>query len=100
MMSPHNTVTHVTSFPPAELPAFTGTITPSDFPCPILPFFLYYRLSGILALQQESRGSPGLPHTRNVRHAMVSDPGEASTDLPFASGHIDFRKNKYVVPLD
>ena len=46
-------------------------------PLPHLPFSLYYRLSGILALQQESRGPPGLPHIRNIRHAMVSDPGEA-----------------------
>ena len=69
-------------------------------PLPHLPFSLYYRLSGILAFRQEFRGSPGLPHIRNVQHAMVSDPGEASTDLPFASGHIDFRNNKYVVPLD
>jgi len=46
-------------------------------PLPRLPFSLYYRLSGILALTQESRGPPGLPHIRNVRHAMVSDPGEA-----------------------
>ena len=42
-----------------------------------LSFSLYYRLSGILALKQENRGHPGLPHIRNVRHAMVSDPGEA-----------------------
>jgi len=35
MMCPHNTVTHVTSFPPAALPAFTGTMTSSDFPCPV-----------------------------------------------------------------
>ena len=47
-------------------------------PLPRLPFSLYYRLSGILALKQEIRGPPGLPHIRNVRHAMVSDPGEAS----------------------
>ena len=45
-------------------------------PLPRLPFSLYYRLSGILASQQESSGSPGLPHIRNIRHAMVSDPGE------------------------
>ena len=45
-------------------------------PLPRLPFYLYYRLSDILAFQQESRGPPGLPHIRNVRHAMVSDPGE------------------------
>ena len=45
-------------------------------PLPRLPFSLYYRLSGILALKQENRGPPGLPHIRNVRHAMVSDPGE------------------------
>ena len=41
-MCPHNTVTHVTSFPPAELPAFTGTMTSSDFPCTIClsPFII------------------------------------------------------------
>ena len=46
-------------------------------PLPRLPFSLYYQLSGILALKQENRGPPGLPHIRNVRHATVSDPGEA-----------------------
>ena len=33
MMFHHNAVTRVTSFPPAKLPAFTGTMTPSDFLC-------------------------------------------------------------------
>ena len=84
-MFPRNTVTRVTSFPPAELPAFTGTMTPSDFLCSILPSFLYYQLSGILASKQENRGSPGLPHIHFVRHAMVSDPEEVLRDLPFAT---------------
>ena len=41
-MCPHNTVTHVTPFPPAESPAFPGTMTPSDFPCTIClsPFII------------------------------------------------------------
>ncbi len=43
-------------------------------PLPRLPFSLYYRLSGILALQQESRGPPGLPHILNVRHAWSQTP--------------------------
>src|SRR3972149_8040560 len=29
-------------------------------------------------------GPPGLPYNHNVKHAMVSDPGEASINLPFA----------------
>ena len=75
MMSPHNIVTHVTSFPPAELPAFIGTMTPSDFPCSIClsPFIIG---CPAYSLAQENRGPPGLPHIRNIRHAMVSDPGE------------------------
>ena len=40
-MCHYNTVTHVTPFPPAELPAFTGNMTPSDFLCSIcLPPFI------------------------------------------------------------
>ena len=53
-------------------------------PLPLLPFFLCYRLAGILALLQESRGPPGLPHIHYVRHAMVSDPGETSRTLPLS----------------
>jgi len=85
MMFPHNTVTRVTSFPPAELPAFTGTMDAIRLPLLHLPSFLYYQLSGILASKQENRGSPGLPHIHFVRHAMVSDPEEVLRDLPFAT---------------
>ena len=45
-MFPHCTVTHVTSFPPAALPAFTGTTTLSDSLYPVSPFFLCYQLAG------------------------------------------------------
>jgi len=45
-------------------------------PLPHLPSSFCYRLSGILAFRQERRGPPGLPHIRNVPHAMVCDPGE------------------------
>ena len=51
-------------------------------PCAIFAF-LPLQLSGILPLQEEGAGSPGLPYNHNVRHAMVSDPGEASIFLPF-----------------
>ena len=81
-MFPYSVVTYVTSFPPAELPAFTGTMMPSDSLCLVCLFFLYYRLSGILTSLQEDTGSPGLPHILNVQHAMVSDPGEARCGLP------------------
>ena len=54
-------------------------------PCPcfaVLPL----RLAGILSLLQKAgTGSPRLTHNHNVRHATVSDPGEADCDLPFAS---------------
>src|SRR3972149_1066761 len=40
------------------------------------------QLSGILPLQKESTGPPGCPCNPNVRHAMVSDPGEANIVLP------------------
>src|SRR3989337_593233 len=44
--------------------------------------FLPLQLSGILPLQEESTGPPGCPCNPNVRHAMVSDPGEANIVLP------------------
>jgi len=52
-------------------------------PCAIFAF-LPLQLSGILPFQEESTGSPGLPCNHNVKHAMVSDPGEASIFLPIA----------------
>lgn len=46
---------------------------PNPFACVRLPPF-----------QEEGAGSPGLPCNHIVKHAMVSDPGEASIALPFA----------------
>ena len=98
-MSPHNTVAHVTSFPPAELPAFIGTMTPSDFLLPHLPFFLYYRLSGILAFAREQRTSRVATYSQYPTcHGLR--PRRGATDLPSASGHVDFRNTNYVVPLN
>ncbi len=73
---PHTTLTCVASFPPAELPAFSGTTKPSDSLCMILPSSL---------LKEDNTGSPGCPCNPNVRHDMVSDPGEANIVLPLTS---------------
>ena len=55
-------------------------------PTPCASFaFLPLQLSGILPLQEENSGPPGLPHNHNVRHAKVSDPEEASISLPLAA---------------
>ena len=82
-MFPHAALPYVASFPPAALPAFTGTTKPSDSlrhiclsPSSVVRHTPPYR--------KEGAGSPGLPHNHNVRHAMVSDPEEANISLPIA----------------
>src|SRR5664279_5553437 len=82
-MFPHNTLPCVTSFPPAALPAFTGTTKLSDSLHPIChPPSSVVRHTLIF---ERNAGSPRLPHKPNVRHAMVTDPGEANISLPLAS---------------
>ncbi len=73
----YNSRTDVVPFPPAALPAFTGTTAPSDSLIPVClsPFII--RLSGILASMQKVPGPPGFLCVHYVRHAMLSDPGEA-----------------------
>ena len=60
-----------------------------NHPTPYTIFaFLPLQLSGILPdfpSLEGGVGPPGLPCNHCVRHAMVSDPGEASIFLPFAS---------------
>ena len=90
-MFPHNAVAVVTAFPPAALPAFTGTMRSSDSLQDILPSSLYYHLSGILSFLKDPAGYPGLPPIPNVQHAMLSDPEEAEEHLPFALPCVDFR---------
>ena len=98
-MCPHNTVTHVTSFPPAELPAFTGTMTPSDFPRPVClsPFIIDCPAYSLCSKRAED-----LPGYRifAMSDMLWSQTRRGTTDLPFASGHVDFRIHKYVIPLD
>jgi len=73
----------VTSFPPAALPAFTGTTRLSDSLHPIcLPPSSVVRHT---LISERGAGSPRLPHNPSVKHAMVSDPGEADISLPLAS---------------
>jgi len=98
-MCPYSAVTHVTSFPPAKLPAFTGTMTPSDFLCPVC---LSAFIIGCLAYSLDARKQ------RTSRVAAYSQcptchglrPRTGATDLPFASEHADFRYFDHVVPLD
>jgi hypothetical protein len=73
-VSPHAALPCVAPFPPAALRGHPTPCTSSAF----LPL----RLSGILPCRGESAGPPGLPCNPKVKHAMVSDPGEADTPLP------------------
>ena len=81
-MFPHPALPCVASFPPAALPALIGTMKLSDSLCLIcLPPSSVVRHT---LCSRESTGPPGLPCNHNVRHAMVSDPGEAGITLPLA----------------
>ena len=81
-MFPHAALPYVASFPPAALPAFTGTTKPSD--SLVIFAVLPLQLLGILLNDSsiEDVGSPRLPYNHNIRHAMLSDPGEADVPLP------------------
>ena len=80
---PHAALPCVASFPPAALPAFIGTTKLSDSLCLIcLPPSSVVRHT--LDCSERGTGSPGLPCNPDVRHAMVSDPGEAAINLPLA----------------
>ena len=72
-----NSRTDVVPFPPAALPAFAGTTAPSDSLIPVCrsPFFI--GCPAYLLPTQEVPGPPGFPRVHYVRHAMLSDPGEA-----------------------
>ncbi len=79
-MFPHPALPCVAYFPPAALPAFIGTIRLSDSlrliclpPSSVVRHTLRFK---------RDTGSPGLPYTLNVQHAMVLDPGEVNTSLP------------------
>ena len=98
-MCPCNTVTHVTSFPPAELPAFTGTMTSSDFPCPIcLPPFIIGCMAYSLYAREQRTSRVAAYSQCPTCHGLR--PRRGAADLPFASGHVDFRKGYNVVPLN
>ena len=98
-MCPHSAVTHVTSFPPAELPAFSGTMTPSDFPCPIcLPPFIIGCPAYSLDAREQRTSRVAAYSLCPTCHGLR--PRRGATDLPFASEHGDFRIGYYVVPLD
>jgi len=82
-VSPHVALPCVASFPPAALLAFIGTIRLSDSLCLIcLPpsSVVQHTLNNF----EGGTGPPGLPCNPDVRHAMVSDPGEANIALPIA----------------
>jgi len=69
----------VTPFPPAALPAFSGTTVSSDSLAPVcLPPFLI-GCQAYSRFLQEAPGSPGLPRLRHIQHAMLLDPGEAGS---------------------
>ena len=82
----HAALSCVAPFPPAALPVFIGTTEPSDS-----PRFICLSPSSVVRhtpLAGRSVGSPGLPCNHNVRHAMVSDPGEVRISLPIAAMHM------------
>jgi len=97
-MSPHNTVTYVASFPPAALPAFSGTMMPSDSLCLIcLPSFVIScpAYSQTARKQRASRvAAHSLCQTCHGLRPRGGDPRLAIV----ATNHIDFRRYKYVVP--
>ena len=98
-MCPHNTVTHVTSFPPAELPAFTGTMTSSDFPCPIClsPFIIGCPAYSLCTREQRTSRVAAYSQCPTC-HGLR--PRRDAADLPCASGHVDFRYSYNVVSLN
>ena len=49
---------------------------------PQLPICFGSRLSSTLPSLEEKPGPPEFPHSRSVRHAMVTDPGESNASLP------------------
>ena len=52
-------------------------------PAPHLPFS-FFSCPAYSLYSERDTGPPGLPCNHNVRHAMVSDPGEAGFTLPLA----------------
>lgn len=76
----HAALPCVAPLPPAALPAFIGTTEPSDS----LRHICLSPSSVVRHTPLSGRGAgpPGLPRNHNVRHAMVSDPGEADISLP------------------
>ena len=101
-MSPYFARPSVVSFPPAALPALIGTIRRSDSLPLILPPSLSavvrhtlrdyptsYR--GVVLSPKADAGSPGLPCSLAVTHAMVSDPEEAALPCLCGRARVDFR---------
>lgn len=82
-MFPHSALPCVASFPPAALPAFTGTTRLSDS----LRLICLPPSSAVrhTLCFERGAGPPGLPCNHNVKHAMVSDPEEADITLPLAA---------------
>ena len=81
---PHAALPCLAPFPPAALPAFSGTTGLSDSLYLIcLPPSSVVRHT--LDFLESGTGPPGFPHNPDVKHAMVSDPGKADISLPFAA---------------
>jgi hypothetical protein len=96
-MLPHAALPCVAPFPPAALPAFNGTMGQSDS----LRFFCLPPSSVVrhTPFPEENTGPPGLPRNPDVRHAMVTDPGEVNTPLPLTVVSILTSVTKYCVVL-
>jgi hypothetical protein len=69
-------------------------------PLPRLPFSLYYRLAGILALPAREQRTSRVAAYSQCPTCHGLRPRRGVTDLPFASEHFDFRIEYNVVPLD
>ena len=72
---------HPRAFPPRALLRFTGTM-PHLTSCPSFRCPRCYPCSSVLPLPEERSGSPTFTGSL-LRHAVLSDPGEAACPLPF-----------------
>ena len=100
-MYPCNTVIHVASFPPAALPAFFGTMMPSDFPCSfcLSPFVIGWPAYSHAARKQ--RTSRVAAHSLCQTCHGLRPRGDVPCLAITATAHVDFHKIYCVVsPVD
>jgi hypothetical protein len=81
---PHSALSCVVPLPSSGVTRLRWYYWAIRLPTPHLPFSLF-GCPAYSPCREEGARSPRLPHNHNVRHAMVSDPEEASISLPVSS---------------